>query len=190
MLYSGFVNLPVVQLVVLLCLSLNAAAGWAEEIYMTTDDNGVTSFTDFPVSGAQIIDVDPIAADPEQAATSQALIDQQLSVANALEESRLAREKARTERLAALAASQPQTIYYPVERDIGYWGSPAYGYWPGYPGNRPGYRPPGFRPPGFRPPAFRPPGHRPPVPEHPMEPGGPGQPGQAPSQSRPMPSQR
>lgn len=153
---------------------LFAPAGLAEEIFMTMDENGVTSFTDFPVPGARVIEIDPIIVNPEAALSSQERIEQQLAVARALQDSRLAREQARTERLAALAASQPQTIFYPVERNIGFWGSPGYGFWPGH-------RPPGSRPP-------RPPGHRPPGPSEPIAPGDPG--GQPPSQSRPMPPNR
>jgi len=178
----GPVNL-LVKLLGGLLFALSAISGMAEEIYMTTDEDGVTSFTDFPVPDAQVIAIEPIAADPTQAKASQELIEQQLAVAKSLEDSRLAREKARTERLAALAASQPRTIYYPVERDIGYWGSPGYGFWPGSGPVRPGYRPPGYRPPGFRPP-------RPPGPSLPDEPGSPDRPGQPPSQSRPMPHDR
>jgi hypothetical protein len=169
--------LPVEWLVVLLAAVLFAQSGRAQEVYISTDDQGVASFTDFPVPGAQVVVLETIPADPEQALTSQEMIDQQLAVAKSLEESRLAREKAYTERLEALAAGRPQTYYYPVERDITYWGVPGYGYWPGNPG-RPPWRP------GYRPPGLRPPHHRPPGPSQPIEPGPP------PSQSRPMPPQR
>lgn len=145
----------------------------AQEVFKTVNEDGVASFTDFPVPGAERLDVEPIAADPASAEASNRLIEQQLEVAKSLEESRLARHRAETERRAALAASQPQTIYYPVERDTGYWGWPRYGY-------RPGHRPP-WRP-GVRPP------YRPGYPAHPIAPGQPRPPAaRPPSQSRPLP---
>ena len=158
----------------------------AEQVYRSVDEHGVASFTDYPVPGAQEIALDPVPANAERARASAAMIEQQLEVAKALEDSRLARRKAETEREAVRAASQPQTIYYPVERDTGgYWGWPGYGYRPphrpGHPGVRPPYRPghPGVRPP-FKPVV---------PPNRPVAPGPwrPGHSGPPPSQSRPMP---
>lgn len=164
--------------VLLACLP---ATGVAEEIYRTISEDGVASFTDFPVPGAQVLDVDPVPANAERAEDSARLIEQQLEVANALQESRLARRKAETDRQAALAASQPQTIYYPVERNTGYWGSPGFGFRPGF-GHRPGHRPgrPGINPP-----------YRPGYPSQPIAPGHgkPGhRPGRPPSITKPMPT--
>ena len=158
-----------------LLAAISAPAALAGEVYKSTDANGVTSFTDYPVPGAETVELEPVTVDPEQQLAGQAMIDQQLAVARALEESRLKRQQAETERLKALAAARPQTIFYPVEREITLWPHSGYGPW------RPGYRPPGNRPPGFRPPGHRPPGHRPP---------GPSDPGRGDSISSPMPPAR
>ena len=159
----------------------------AEQVYRTVDEQGVASFTDYPVPGAEEIAVDPVPANADRAKASAAMIEQQLEVAKALEDSRLARRRAETERAAVRAASQPQTIYYPVERNTGgYWGWPGYGYRPRpphrpeHPIARPPYQPghPGVRPP-FKP--VVPPSQ--PVAPGPWRPGH----GKLPSQSRPMP---
>jgi len=158
-----------------LVLIMVPGAGAAEEIYRSVSADGVASFTDFPVPGAEVLEVDPVPANAQRAQDSARLIEQQLEVAKALEQSRLARRKAETDRQAALAASQPQTIYYPVERDTGYWGWPGYGFRPGV-GHRPGH--PGVRPP-----------YRPGYPSQPIAPGHgkPGhRPGGRPSISKPM----
>ena len=68
----------------------------------------------------------------------QALIEQQLSVAKALEESRLAREEARLRRLEVQAKSQPEIVYYREEDRTRYVGGRWGWGWPGYP-NRPGH---------------------------------------------------
>jgi len=158
----------------LVSVALSAPVVLAEEVYMSTDADGVTSFTDYPVPGAETVELEPVVVNSEQVLASQEMINQQLAVAKALEESRLAREQAETERLKALAAMQPQTIFYPVERDVVYWP---------YPGYRPGH-------PGYRPPGPRPPGYRPPRPEHPIHPRPPEDPGSGGSRSRPMPPAR
>jgi hypothetical protein len=163
-----------------------ASPASAQEVFKTVNEDGVVSFTDFAVPGAERLDIEPIAADPEGAEASsrlieqqlevaKSLIEQQLEVAKSLEESRLARRRAETERRVALAASQPQTIYYPVERDTGFWGWPGYGYRPGRPPWRPGVRPP----------------YRPGYPAHPIAPGHPRPPAaRPPSQSRPLPMRK
>ncbi len=148
-------------LTALYLVSAVAVPAAAEEVYRAVDEEGVVSFSDFPVPGAERLEVETVPANEDSAAASQALIEQQLAVAKALEESRLARRRVETERLQALAAREPQTIYYPVERSTywgGYWRRPGYGYRPRRPGYRPGH--PGYRPgrPGVGPPAYRP-GH-------------------------------
>ena len=156
----------------------------AEQVFRSVDEDGVASFTDYPVPGAEEIAVDPVPANADRAKASAAMIEQQLEVAKALQDSRLARRKAETERAAVRAASQPQTIYYPVERNTGgFWGWPGYGYrpphQPGHPGVRPPHRPerPNVRPP-FKPVV---------PPSRPVAPG-PWRPGHSPpSQSRPLP---
>jgi hypothetical protein len=76
-------------------------------------------------------------------ARQQQMIDQQLAVAKSLEESRLARETARTERLQALAAAQSRTLVYrePETRYVGGVYRKRWPWVPGYPGH-PGVRPP------------------------------------------------
>jgi hypothetical protein len=174
------------QLLAAVFITLMATSALAaEQVYRSVDEDGVASFTDYPVPGAEPIDVNPVPANADRAKASAAMIEQQLSVAKALEDSRLARRKAETERAAARAASQPQTIYYPVERNTGgYWGWPGYGYRPPHRPEHPIARPP-YRPghPGVRPP------FKPVVPPStPIAPG-PWRPGHSkpPSQPRPLP---
>lgn len=135
---------------------LAAAPAAAEEIYRHVDADGVTSFSDVPVPDAQRLELNAPPPAEGGAARARETIEQQLSVAKALEESRLAREKARAELLQARAAARPRTVvYYPVERTVygggyvgGYW-RPGHGLRPGKPGHRPerpGYRPPYFHP--------------------------------------------
>ncbi|MFV2090527.1 MAG: DUF4124 domain-containing protein [Pseudomonadales bacterium] len=133
-----------------LVLSLLAAPLLAvgQEIFRTEDENGVVSFSDVATDGAEVmtLPVAPVTADAVE--TQQRMIDQQLMVAKALEESRLARQEARTNRLQALAATQPRTIYYREEDQYGYFGGYSYygPYWDHYPGfDRPGH--PGVGPP-------------------------------------------
>ncbi len=134
------------------CLLLACAApALGQDVYRVVDADGVASFSDFPVDGAERVHVQTTGVSSDAASASEQLIRQQLEVAKALEESRLARQEAQTRRLQALAASRPQTVYYEVPRQTvygGYWRPwrPGHGYRPGYgyrPGNRPGY---GHRP--------------------------------------------
>jgi hypothetical protein len=142
------------RLLALIVLCLPAAAG-AQTVYRHVDENGVISFSDVETDGAEVMDLEVATVRESAMAEQRELIDQQLAVAKALEESRLAREDARTRRLEALAAVQPKTVYYReadrtryVDGSWGYWGRPG---WP----NRPGH-------PGY-------PGH-PGKPVHPIEP--------------------
>lgn len=128
----------------LFCAPWAAAEVVEQSVYRRVDEHGVVSFTDFPVPGGERLHMEPVPAGPSPADASQRLIDQQLAVAKALEDSRLARQAAQTQRLAALAASRPQTIYYEVPRQTSYAGgyyryrNPRYGHHPGRPGYRPG----------------------------------------------------
>ncbi len=118
-----------------LLLALAPPAG-AQTVYRHVDENGVVSFSDVETEGAETVELAVPEVRETALAEQQALIDQQLSVARALEESRLAREDARTRRLEALAAAQPETVYY-READRNRWVSGGWGYWgrPGWPGH-------------------------------------------------------
>ena len=115
----------------------------AQEIFRTEDEHGVVSFSDVAAPGAEVLTFAsaPVAADTFD--RQQRIIDQQLAVAKALEESRLAREAARTERLRALANSRPPVVYV-QERTRYLGGFKRYLWHPGYPGHpgKPGVRPP------------------------------------------------
>lgn len=121
-------------------LLLLAAPGLAQTVYRHVDENGVVSFSDVATEGAESLTL-AVSEPPEDALSNQqALIEQQLSVAKALEESRLAREDARTRRIEAQAKSQPQTVYYREDDRRRYvggrwgWGYPGYPIYPGHPG--------------------------------------------------------
>ena len=124
-----------------------AASAFGQDVFRSTDEHGVVSFSDIETQGAErlILAQAPVQAPDQESsiAHQQAIIDQQLAVAKSLEDSRLARLDARTRRLEALAAAQPQTIYYREPDRIryvgGYWN--RWGYGPGHPG-RPGVHPP------------------------------------------------
>jgi hypothetical protein len=127
----------------LLTLSVNASA---REVFRTQDDDGVVSFSDVASPGAEVIVVTSPTVPENSIERQQGIIEQQLAVAKALEESRLAREESRTRRLEALAATRPQVIQAPPVRrtyvgGVGYWQTyPWHGPWkPGHPGWRPPY---------------------------------------------------
>jgi hypothetical protein len=153
-----------------LAVMLAPAPVSAEEIYRYVDEQGVTSFSDVPLPDAERVQLNAPPPSVGGAAAARAMIELQLAVAKALEESRLAREKAQAELLEARAASRPRTVvYYPLERTVygggylgGYWW-PGYGHRPDRPDHRPDHpdhRPdhPDYRPdwPDHRPPQFRP----------------------------------
>ncbi len=132
--------------VALLIFSVLAPAVAAQEVFRTVDENGVVTFSDMETEDSERLELPPTIVRENAMAEQRAMIEQQLEVANALEASRLAREAARTERLEALAESEPRTIYYReedryVNSGWGYWSGGSWGgsYWPG--------RPPGQRPP-------------------------------------------
>lgn len=118
----------------------------AQTIYRSVDENGVVSFSDVETDGSRQMQVitPPVRESAQE--EQRALIEQQLAVAKSLEESRLARDAARTRRLEAVAATQPKTVYYREDDQRylgGSWGW-GWGHRPGHPGYpiRPG-RPPG-----------------------------------------------
>ncbi len=88
-----------------------APAALADTVFRTTGEHGEVSFSDVSLPGATQIDLPTTAVDPARIADQQAIIEQQLRVAKALEESRLARQAAGTARLLAIAASRPQVVY-------------------------------------------------------------------------------
>ena len=122
-------------------LRFSAAPAVAQTVYRHVDENGVVSFSDVATEGAETLTLEVSAPREEAFTEQQALIDQQLAVAKALEESRLAREEARIRRLEAQANTQPQTVYYREADRTRYvggrwgWGWPGYPSHPGHPGH-------------------------------------------------------
>ena len=121
----------------LLCIATPALA---QTVYRHVDENGIVSFSDVETDGAESMTL-AVSTPREDAFDEQeALIEQQLTVAKALEESRLAREDARIRRLEAQAKSQPETVYYREDDRRRYvgghwgWGWPGYPAHPGHPG--------------------------------------------------------
>jgi hypothetical protein len=130
-------------LLLLMVVSAAAGSASAREIYRTTDPDGVVSFSDTVSPGAEVLHIEAAPVSESTRARQQQMIDQQLAVAKSLEASRLAREAARTERLKALAAAQPRTVFYqqPETRYVGSVYRKRWPWHPGYPGH-PGVRPP------------------------------------------------
>lgn len=93
-----------VRLVPLLML---AGAGAKEPpddaVYVTRGEHGEVVFTDVDVPGAERVNVAPPAPPGNAAAELERRIEQMLTVAQALEQSRLAREQARAEAREAAA---------------------------------------------------------------------------------------
>ena len=86
----------------------------AQEVYRSVGEDGVVTFSDQATAGAERVMLPGVSELSESArAEQQALIEQQLEVAEALETSRLAREEARTRRLEALAAASAAPVSYP-----------------------------------------------------------------------------
>ena len=115
-------------------LILLPSAALAQTVYRHVDEDGLVSFSDVATEGAESLTLE--VSEPRENAfdEQQALIEQQLTVAKALEESRLAREDARTRRIEAQAKSQPQTVYYREDDRRRYVGG-GWGWWGGYPGH-------------------------------------------------------
>ena len=121
------------RLIPLVCMAflIGTATAWAQptqEVYVSTGEHGETRFSDVAEPGAERIEVIP--AEPPEGAEQELerRIEQTLRVAEALEASRLAREKARAEaraQAAAQAPPAPQVIYQ--DRNVGspyLWRSP------------------------------------------------------------------
>jgi len=98
-----------------LLASLGAAAQSAQEIYVSTGEHGEVSFSDEAAPGAERVVVETSAPAEDPMAELERRIAQTLTVANALEESRLEREKARAEARARIAEAradaQPEVVY-------------------------------------------------------------------------------
>lgn len=105
---------------VLLCASSVAVAQGPAEVYVSTGEHGEISFSDVAVPGAERVNLPAPGPVIDTHAEMQRRIEQTLSVADALEESRLAREKARADARAAAAAAraQPATQVQPVAQGI------------------------------------------------------------------------
>lgn len=160
--------------VLMLMIAWASAAAAAQTVYRSVDENGVVSFSDVASNGAERLELSPVPVREDAQIEQQALIEQQLTVARSLEESRLAREEARTKRLQALAAAQPRTVYYREADQYRYPGG-QWRYWDGGHGPWFPHRPPPHRPdwPGHPgsptqpiepPPAVHPPGRPVPFP--------------------------
>lgn len=96
-------------------LPATADASSSDEIYVSTGEHGEASFSDQAAPGAERVEVETTEPAEEPLAELERRIQQTLTVANALEESRLEREKARAEARArvaeARAEAQPEVIY-------------------------------------------------------------------------------
>ncbi len=140
--YSDRTGSLALQCASLTALLLLAQPSLAQTIYRHVDENGVVTFSDVETDGAESMTLEVSAPRENAFDEQQALIDQQLTVAKALEESRLAREDARTRRIEAQAKSQPKTVYYREDDRRRYvggrwgwgWGKPGYPGYPGHPG--------------------------------------------------------
>jgi hypothetical protein len=119
----------------LIALLLLSTQTLAQTVYRNVDENGVVSFSDVETEGAESMTLEVTAPRENALDEQQALIEQQLTVAKALEESRLAREESRIRRLEAQARSQPQTVYHREEDRRRYTGGRWGWGWPGYPGH-------------------------------------------------------
>jgi hypothetical protein len=120
-------------------LLLTSTPVLGQTVYRHVDENGIVSFSDVETEGAETMTLEVSAPRERAFDEQQALIDQQLAAAKALEESRLAREDARIRRLEAQAKSQPKTVYYRDDDRRRYvggrWGWPGYPVHPGHPGH-------------------------------------------------------
>jgi len=96
-------------------LPATAGAEASEQIYVSTGEHGEVSFSDQAAPGSERVVVETTEPAEEPLAELERRIAQTLTVANALEESRLEREQARAEARArmaeARAAAQPEVIY-------------------------------------------------------------------------------
>ncbi len=110
----GYRTLAGVVLAALAALPAGAAepgATLTQDIYISTGEHGEVSFSDVAQAGAERVQVTvPRRPSDEALAESQRRIEQDLAVADALEKSRLAREKARAEARAQVP-SEPEVIY-------------------------------------------------------------------------------
>lgn len=98
-------------------LTLLGAAPLAADVYVHRGEHGEPSFTDQAVPGAERVTLDPTVPPAEAPDELERRIRQTLEVAEALEQSRLAREKARAEARAAERATAPQPAPQVIYQD-------------------------------------------------------------------------
>lgn len=99
-------------------LAMVGSAPAAAEVYVHRGEHGEVSFTDQALPGAERVELEPTVPPPDAPEELEQRIRQTLEVAEALEQSRLAREKARAEaRAAARAASQPEPAPQVIYQD-------------------------------------------------------------------------
>ncbi len=91
------------------------ASATGQTIYVYTGEHGETTFSDVARPGAARVDLPPVPETTQDARQEMdRRIERTLKVANALEQSRLAREKARAQARAEAAAARQQapTVVY------------------------------------------------------------------------------
>jgi len=99
-------------------LAMVGSAPAAAEVYVHRGEHGEVSFTDQALPGAERVTLDPTVPPPEAPEELERRIRQTLEVAEALEQSRLAREKARAEaRAASRATAQPEPAPQVIYQD-------------------------------------------------------------------------
>jgi hypothetical protein len=100
------------MLTLLVLSALARAEVPGQEVFVTTGEHGEVSFSDVSTPGAERRTLPAIERDDDALAELDRRIQQTLDVARVLEESRLAREKARAE---ARAATEPPPVIVTVE---------------------------------------------------------------------------
>lgn len=86
-------------------------------VYVSTGDHGELSFSDRAAPDARAVELEVTPGADDALAEMERRIEQNLTVANALEQSRVAREKARADARAELAAAEARSAPPVVYRD-------------------------------------------------------------------------
>jgi hypothetical protein len=117
--YPSSMGWTIVALAALAAVSAAAGAGSQPppEVYVSTGEHGEISFSDVAAPGAERVYVATSEPAEDPLAELERRIEQTLTVANALEASRLAREKARADANAGAAAAQSQAAPEVVYQD-------------------------------------------------------------------------
>ncbi|HEX7036819.1 MAG TPA: DUF4124 domain-containing protein [Pseudomonadales bacterium] len=102
---------------IIAALATLGTAAAAAEVYVHRGEHGELSFTDQAVPGAERVPLDPTVPPADAPEELERRIRQTLEVAEALEQSRLAREKARAEARAAARAAQPEPAPQVIYQD-------------------------------------------------------------------------